>query len=214
MKTFSKWTTAEVVEEFKLHKDLDNRCLKAWTTTDIRPTDFEIQLLNHLQMRLHDRVYAWSERELAANLIDPILSVIDFNQDLYHAFWERELSVSYKDERLYGFVDLVVANGEFVPKHPYFLIQEFKKEVEASNDPLGQLLIAMVVAQMLNEGTHPIYGAYVRGRYWHFVLLEGSTYAVHAGFNALTEDIQKILGVLKNTKSVVDELAEIHSGAE
>ena len=50
--------------------------------------------------------------------------------------------------------------------------------------------------QMLNENEQPIYGAYVRGRYWHFVLLDGANYAVHDGFNALTDDLQKILEVL------------------
>jgi len=208
MKTFSKWTTAEVVEEFNLQQDVENQRLESWTTVDELPTSFEQQLLNHLQKRLKDRVYAWNEQDLAINFVGPILSLIDFNGPQYHSFSERELSTSYKEERLYGLVDLVVASGLFVPKHPYFFLKEFKKEIDSSNDPLGQLLIAMVVAQMLNENENPIYGAYVRGRQWHFALLDGSTYAVHAGFNALTDDIQKILGVLKNTKSIIDGLAK------
>jgi len=149
--------------------------------------------LNHLQNRLEERIYAWNEQELAINFIGPVLSIVDFNGDQYHSFSERELSVLYTPER------------------PYFFLKEFKKEVDSSNDPLGQLLIAMIVAQMLNENEHPIYGAYVKGRLWHFALLDGSTYAVHAGFNALTDDLQKILGVLKNTKLIIDGLAEKHS---
>jgi len=192
MKTFSKWTTEEVVKE-------------------LQTTDYEQHQLNHLQNRLEERIYAWNEQELAINFIGPVLSIVDFNGDQYHSFSERELSVLYKKERLYGLVDVVVADGLFTPERPYFFLKEFKKEVDSSNDPLGQLLIAMIVAQMLNENEHPIYGAYVKGRLWHFALLDGSTYAVHAGFNALTDDLQKILGVLKNTKLIIDGLAEKHS---
>ena len=211
MKTFSKWTTEDVVKEFNLREDLDNQRLASWTTVDDQPSDFEQLHLNHLQHRLKERIYAWNEQELAINFIGPVLSLVDFNGNQYHSFSERELSTSYKEERLYGLVDLVIADGLFTPEQPYFFLKEFKKEIDSSNDPLGQLLIAMVVAQMLNENQHPIYGAYVRGRNWHFVLLDGTTYTVHAGFNALTDDLQKILGVLKNTKSIIDTLAEQHS---
>jgi len=200
MKTFSQWTTAEVVKEFNLWKDSNNLALKEWTTTETPPTAFEQQLLDILQLRLRDRIYAWNEYDLESNFIGPILSIVDFNERHYHSFRERELSVAYKNEKLYGLVDLVVADGDFVPEKPYFFLNEYKRELHSSNDPLGQLLIAMVVAQMLNADERPIYGAYVRGRYWHFVLLDGSTYAVHDGFNALNEDLVKILGVLKNTK--------------
>jgi len=209
MKTFSHWTTAEVVREFNLYQDIGNPDLKEWTTAATDPTPFEQQLLDLLQNRLRDRIYAWNEYDLESNFIGPILSIVDFNQRHYHSFRERELSVTYKDERLYGLVDLVVADGDFVPERPYFFLNEYKRELHSSNDPLGQLLIAMVVAQMLNEHQHPIHGAYVRGRYWHFVLLDGTKYAVHDGFNALTADLFKILGVLKDTKAIINKLATI-----
>jgi len=189
IKNFSKWTIAEVVKEFNLRQDFKNQKLASWMTVDKQPTDFEQHLLNHLQNRLEERIYAWNEQELAINFIGPVLSLVDFNGNQYHSFSKRELSVLHKEERLYGLVDVVVADGLFIPERPYFFIKEFKKEVDSSNDPLGQLLIAMIVAQMLNENENPIYGAYVRGRNWHFVLLEGA----------------------KNTKSIIDTLAEQHS---
>ena len=124
MKTFRKWSTAEVVEEFNLHRDLENQYLESWMQPDTTPTAFDQQTLNYLQMRLNDRVYAWNEQDLATNFIGPILSLVDFNHSHYHSFRERELSVSYKEERLYSIVDLVVANGDFTPKRPYFFLNE------------------------------------------------------------------------------------------
>ncbi len=87
------------------------------------------------------------------------------------------------------------------------MIHEYKKEYDSSNDPLGQLLVAMVAAQKLNDDGNPLYGAYVLGRYWHFVLLEGDTYAVHAGLNAAAQDdLSIIFGTLKQTKAFIDRL--------
>jgi len=160
-----------------LQEDFDNQKLASWTTVDEQPTNIEQHLLNNLQKSLKKRIYAWNEQELAINFIGPILSLVDFTSNQYNSFSERELSVSYKKERLYGLVDLVVADGLFTPERPYFFLKEFKKEVDSSNDPLGQLLIAMIVAQVLNENENPIYGAYVRGRNWHFVLLEGARWS-------------------------------------
>jgi len=51
-----------------------------------------------------------------------------------------------------------------------------------------------------------LYGAYVRGRMWHFVLLDAKQYAVHSGFNATQEEIINIFGVLQNTKKILDQL--------
>ena len=88
-----------------MHEQLNNPYLKSWTAVDTGLTDFEEQLLECLQRRLEDRIFAWNERELAMNFIGPILSMVDFNEDKNHAFSEQELSISYKDERLYGWVD-------------------------------------------------------------------------------------------------------------
>lgn len=49
---------------------------------------------------------------------------------------------------------------------------------------VGQLLIAMVAAQYLNEDNLPIYGIYVNGRNWFLVVLDGQNYAVSNPFMA------------------------------
>ncbi len=64
-------------------------------------------------------------------------------------------------------------------------------------------MIEMVTAQTLNKDAHPVYGAYVMGRYWHFVALDGHSYAVHTGLNATDEELLHIFGVLKNTNDII-----------
>ena len=85
-------------------------------------------------------------------------------------------------------------------------MHEYKKEPPHKDDPRGQLLIAMVAAQLLNQDENPLYGAYVVGRMWYFVVLEGKSYTVHRGFNASSQEIGQILGVLKNIRSIIERL--------
>ena len=78
----------------------------------------------------------------------------------------------------------MLAEGIQDPLQPFFFLHEYKKELDASGDPLGQLLIAMVGANMQNQETFPLYGCYVAGRIWFFVVYDGSTYSVINALNA------------------------------
>ena len=115
--------------------------------------------------------------------------------------------------KLAGEVDFVVANGLRVPEQPYFFIHEHKKDANSDGDPLGQVMIAMVAAQMLNQGEHPIYGAYIVGRYWNFVVLDGKEYAVSPGYDATKNEISDIFCILMKTKALIDVLAGPSSSA-
>ncbi|MEM7539095.1 MAG: hypothetical protein AAF639_43455 [Chloroflexota bacterium] len=86
----------------------------------------------------------------------------------------------------------------------FFFLHEYKKEHDRK-DPRGQLMIAMIAAQLLNNDESPLYGAYVVGHMWYFVVLEGKDYSVHRqGFNALTDELEKIFGVLRKTKPIIE----------
>nr|VFJ67945.1 MAG: hypothetical protein BECKDK2373C_GA0170839_11736 [Candidatus Kentron sp. DK] len=154
---------------------------------------------------MQEHVWDWNEEELKVYFIVPLLNVVDFEQGRYKPFLSRELSLVYGEEKVSGYVDFMVAAGGRSPKKPYFFIHEYKKEYDSSNDPLGQLMIAMVVAYKCNDDGHPVHGAYVMGRYWHFTVLEGNTYSVHTGFNAADREIDDIFGTLKNTKNIIEQ---------
>lgn len=66
-------------------------------------------------------------------------------------------------------------------------------------------MIAMVAAQLLNQDENPIYGAYVVGRMWYFVILEKQEYTVHRGFNAAGAEVTHIFGALQNMKTIVED---------
>lgn len=206
MKRFSQWTIADVETEFQVRQVENSPMLEAWLTTMGELTDFEREQLQRLQRLLNRRVYDWNEQELIAHFIGPLLVMVDFDQAEYASFMERELAVSYHKGTLSGIVYFVVAHGQRMPERPYFFIHEYKREQEASGDPLGQLLITMVAAQLLNQDDNPIYGAYVMGRYWHFTVLHEKTYSVHAGFNAAREEIESIYRTLQHTKTLIERM--------
>ena len=166
----------------------------------------EEQLLAEFLAKLLEHIWDWNEWELKGKFIFPLLAAVNFDQERYHAFIEREISVVIEDDILSGTVDFFVANGKRYPKHPYFIIHEFKREHEASGDPLGQLLITMVAAQKLNNDGKPVYGCYVMDRLLFFVVLDGQDYATSLAYDATKDDINEVFILLKKAKGIIEEL--------
>jgi len=207
MKTFSKWKIGEVEEEFQVREIIKSKLLHEWMCHQTTPSEFEQIQLQHLATLLQEGVYHWNEHELSMKFIGPLLTMVNFDQPNYHSFMQRELSAPYKNETLSGLVDMVVAQGRRDPKKPYFFIHEYKKDQDPSGDPLAQLLVTMIAAQLLNQDDQPIYGGYVMGRMWYFAVLDGKEYSVHPGLNAImADDITEIFGVLKNAKAIIDRM--------
>jgi len=105
-----------------------------------------------------------------------------------------------------------VASGKQSPRQPFFFLHEYKKQADTSDDPIGQLLAEMIAAQKSNSHTHPIYGAYVIGRHWYFVLLDGQVYAESLAYDATKDEIMEIAGILRRTKDIIDGLIRLFPG--
>ncbi len=109
---------------------------------------------------------------------------------------------------LHGKVDFMLAQGRQEPRQPFFCLQEYKQENRRDNDPRGQLLAAMVAAQANNVPDLPIYGAYVSGRNWFFVLLEGTEYTVSPAYDAAQEDVFQVFAILSECKNEIVALSK------
>jgi len=170
--------------------------------------DSEKKILIRLQDTLSYRVDDWNEQELIENFISPLFSIVNFNTLEYGMFSERLLKATIGEYELSGYPDAIVAKGRRYPKIPYFCFHEYKKENEPKGDPAGQCLVAMLVAQELNIDQKPIYGVYVVGRNWFFLVLCGKEYAISKGHNALEDDIYEIVKLLKHLKTIIDEFVK------
>lgn len=121
-------------------------------------------------------------------------------EKLFKPFLQRPLHAVIHDIELTGKVDLMLATGKTVPRQPYFFFHEYKRKRGRNNDPLGQLLAEMIAAQTLNPPLQTLYGCYVLGEDWYFVVLQDKKYAVSLAFDASKQDIFQIVAVLRQVK--------------
>ena len=206
MKEFSKWTIEDVEETFQLTQVKSLPLLSAWESSDAPITPDEAAQLRILGDRLRDAVHDWNEEELKLKFIGFVLALVDYDQAAYQAFFKRRLSLKIGNERLAGVIDCVIAAGKHTPKRPFFCLHEYKPERHSANDPLAQTLVAMTVAQRLNQDARPIYGAYIMGRIWYFVTLHDDVYAVSPSHDATKEaDLTRIFKALRFIKLMIEQ---------
>ena len=206
MKEFSKWTIEEVEETFHLLPLKNDETLTAWQQAECPITAEEQGRLVALCNRLRDHVHDWNEEELKLYFIGPLLDLVDYLHDDYQAFFERTLSVRIDGQRLSGVVDCLIATGRRSPKCPIFCLHEYKPERHSSNDPLGQITVAMVAAQYLNNDAKPVYGAYIIGGFWYFLVLHHTSYVVSFAQDATkADDVRRIFMMLKYIKQRIEQ---------
>jgi hypothetical protein len=165
--------------------------------------------LQNLRDRYFNQVISFSEIELIAKIIAPILNRVDFN------FPEKEIRDWYevslyfeKDGRvLKGRCDYAVAEGVDTPKTPLFFIQEFKPS--SSTHPEYQLLSEMVVA-LQSSRENLIFGAYIMGTVWVFMALkrdkESYLYQTSKKYDLMEVDEgETIFRTLQSLRQVIEE---------
>ena len=207
MKTFKHWKKQELVDTFGLKEKYQCDELDDWLNSDEDISEDVKRDLVRLQQRLRRRVDDWNEQELFGQFIALFIDKVEYENDLYKSFSNRKLSAEIDGHLVSGEVDWMLASGEHAPKAPYFCLHEYKKEKGADNDPLGQLIIAMVVSETINNDTNIIYGAYVMGRNWRFLTLKNHEYCVSDVYVATRDDIFTIFKILKKLKGIIEEMA-------
>jgi hypothetical protein len=190
------------IEQVDTLPDLDS-----WLAMPNEPSAFEEESLLHLRKVLTFNIHDWNEYELDSHFIGPIFTLVDFSTKKFNHYSQRFLQGQVGDYQLSGKPDGIVSAGRREPETPYFAFQEYKKELDPNGDPAGQALAAMLVGQSLNDDvSKPIYGCYVNGRDWYFMVLIGKEYSISQDFSATTNDIFKIFATLKALKEIVTKL--------
>lgn len=206
MKSFEQWDTDELELTFGLKQKDTKPALNSWLASEHPITDEERRFLTMLRDSARKNVDAWNEDELKMKFIAPLLLLINFDQERYRAFSGRKFKAVVQGVEIGGEVDFVVATGRKTPREPFFFVHEYKRERGRERDPLGQLLAGMLAAQELNATPHLLYGCYVLGRNWFFVVLEGREYAVSDAFVSTQDDIFQILSIVKEAKQLIEEI--------
>ncbi len=207
-KPFKNWLYEEVADTFGLTRYFEHPLFEKFKSIHLpenHPSRPELVKLRQLLVQYID---SWNEDEYKFMFISRFIGLAEFNGEHYKVFTQRPLSVKYEHDTktTEGYVEFMLAKGIQIPRKPHFFLHEYKPEKRRDNDPLGQLLIAMVAAQVENNDAKPIYGIYVNGRNWFFVVLEGQTYAVSDPFVATTNSIFDLFAVLLYFKEMMEQL--------
>jgi hypothetical protein len=203
-KCFKYWLTQELHEQFGLVRLSASPLLDTWLTAIEPVSETEQTLLEHLRVVLLANADYWNEEELKIKFIGQLLDLVPLEGPTFRTFYDRPLSATLNGIRLYGTVNMVVATGFQIPTEPFFCIHEYKQEGRREGDPKGQLLAAMLVAQALNTPKHPVYGCYVLGRNWFFVVLTGTDYAISDAFVATQNDLMTIFQALRFVRRQIE----------
>jgi hypothetical protein len=215
MKSYNfRQCSLEILEKLLGIEETDTlEALDAWISGrhNIVVSDFEKRSIENMQHYMKRNIRAWNEQELALNFIGPLMSFVTFSSKKYNLFAERPLDATIKDingddVNLSGRPDTIVASGFRSPEVPFFSFHEHKPEVDSSGDPTGQVLAAMLVGQAKNGNPDdPIYGCYVIGQNWYFLVLVGKFYTIATPFATTNDEVFDVFKMLKTLKMIIEE---------
>lgn len=202
--TFESWETQDLEITFGLKRQKNMPLLQEWLKSTAEFDEYTQKNIEELREHIFDYVDFWNEDELKMQAISRILDFAKYKNEEYSVFSQRPLSAVINDIELSGRVDFMLAKGRQKPISPYFFIHEYKQERKGNADPKGQLLAELLAAQASNENKFPMYGCYVVGRNWFFVVLEDKQYGVSDAFVSSQEDIYQIIAILKKMKTYIE----------
>ncbi len=203
MRAFGTFTFDVVEKLFNLTEKKTLPLLTEWLSVTFSENEHTTYNLDKLKNRLSVKAKIWQEDELKMFFIGPLIEQVDLTTDLFQPFTQRMFSIKIGEEEIGGKVDFLIAKGRRLPELPYFFIHEYKQEPDKDGDPLGQVLVAMAVAQLKNNNSNSILGAYVIGRNWFFVTLVGNEYAISHEYDAASDDIFQIFAILQKSKEII-----------
>ena len=179
--------------------------LDALTAIKAKKNNVWYELIERYRKSANWLIEGWNEDEYKFLFISPFLKLVDFSTDYFNVFTQRPMSVTYENgtKTTTGKVEWMVARGRQNPKQPHFFFHEYKPEKNRDNDPLGQVLIAMVAAQVINSNDKPIYGIYVNGRNWFLIVLNGKQYATSKAYDITSDEIFDLFAILEHLRDIL-----------
>jgi hypothetical protein len=207
-KPFKNWQYEEINDTFGYTRAFEHPLFDYFATLRLEQSHPQYASIEELRRIALMYIDSWNEDEYKFMFISRYLGLVNLISPHYKVFTQRPMSILYDNntKKTEGIVEFMLARGLQNPKKPHFFLHEYKPEKRRDNDPLGQLLIAMIAAQQANTDDNPIYGIYVNGRNWFFVILEGKQYATSDPFAVTTDAIFDLFAVLEHLRDKMHDL--------
>ncbi len=202
---FGNCTLTSLDKRFGLRQIFTPGPLNEWLDSPVDLSGYEREVCEHLRALLRLNMFGWNEQELSLHFIGPLFSLAEISSQQYNLFANRQIGAEVGDCYLTGKPDGMVASGYREPEIPYFAFNEYKKEVDPDGDPAAQALAPMLVGRELNGDNRPVYGCFVIGENWRFMVLTGNEYSISAAYSASNSEVLFIAGRLKVLKAIVEQ---------
>jgi hypothetical protein len=208
-KRHKSYTEGELKVLFSLHRKFEpTELLTKWLNAP--PYTLEgkenVQFLN-LHKKIVSKVDYWNEDELELFFIGPLLEIfVDYNSEYFLVYSERNISAIVGETPLSVNADLMLAKGvDDILQIPYFCFHEYKRTKKNPSDPIAQVLEAMLIAQEMNKNGKPVYGAYVIGKDWYFMVMEGKEYCISESYSATNkQELLQIIAILREFRVILE----------
>ena len=201
--TFKGWTLTSLEKAFGIKQVWHSTLMESWQKMEAEITEVDKQILLYLQKSLVRGRRSWNETELENKFISPLMMQAHIDDEEISYFLERNLSAVVGDYQLSGIVDGMIATGFREPDVPMFCMHEYKRNMENQGSPDSQVLAAMLVAKEMNQNNHPVYGMFVIGLAWNFIILKDNEYYISNNYVADGEKIYDIFKMLKSLKQII-----------
>lgn len=201
--------TEDLLDAFAIKRNRQCTILENWLQVESVVKDLPTETTKHLKLlrkQLIDEGDFWNEEELKMRFLAFLFYYAEIDEpEKIKLFYERPLSAILDSYKINVKCDCLIAKPKGIgkPTHPYFFLQEFKKQKQ-QDDAEGQMLAAMLIAQYLNADNKPVYGAFLQGKFWTFTVLHQKDYCVSSTYDASDEkELFEILFILKHLKSII-----------
>jgi hypothetical protein len=83
-------------------------------------------------------------------------------------------------------------------------MHEYKRAIDNEGHPNAQNLVAMLVAREQNSNQKPIYGLFIVGSIWQFMVLNDNEYCISKKYDAAEQSVYEIFSALKGLKFIIE----------
>lgn len=209
-KRIKQYSEAELIDIFQLTRLFGNQSsalMQSWLDCETTLNQSEQYLFDLIFNDAYQNIDGWHEEDLKMKFICFVLRLGNLvDNDKFHTYFERTLESTVEGHFLKIKTDFMLAKGILdMPQIPYFHFQEYKRQTDPNGNPVAQVLEAMLIAQTLNKNNKPIYGAYVIGKFWNFIILENKTYSISKTFDCTEQaDLMKIIAMLRYLPLIIN----------
>jgi hypothetical protein len=209
LKKTKKYSEAELITQFGLKRVIGNHSplMQEWLNTSISLNAGEQYLFEIIWTDAVNQIDGWQEEDLKMQFIAFVLKLGYLTpHEKYQPYFERTVSANIENYFLKVKTDFMVAKGVLdMPQQPFFHFQEYKRQTDPNGSPIAQVLEAMLIAQALNQNTKPIYGAYIIGKFWNFMILNEKSYFISKSYDCTEkEELMQIISVLRKFTEILE----------